>query len=85
MFGTLLTAMQEEMDNITVIATANDISQLPPELIRRFNEVFFVDLPTETERSDIFGIHLSKRDRKATEFDIPELVRVSDGYTCAEI
>lgn len=84
-FGTLLTAMQEEMDQITVIATANDISQLPPELIRRFNEVFFVDLPTDGERKDIFEIHLTKRGRKPDDFKMDDLIKKSEMYTGAEI
>jgi SpoVK/Ycf46/Vps4 family AAA+-type ATPase len=84
-FGTLLTGMQEGMKGITVVATANDISKLPPELIRRFNEVFFVDLPTDAERDEIFRIHLAKRKRDVKNFDIKALLKKSEGYTGAEI
>lgn len=84
-FGTLLTSMQEGMKDVTVVATANDISKLPPEFIRRFNEVFFVDLPTEEEREEIFRIHLKKRKRVPEKFDLKLLVKNSDNYTGAEI
>lgn len=84
-FGTLLTAMQEGMDNVTVIATANDISMLPPELIRRFNEVFFVDLPTDGEREEIFKIHLRKRKRNPEEFTLDKAVKATKNYTGSEI
>jgi len=62
-FGTFLTWMQEKTAPVFVIATANNISGLPPELLRkgRFDEVFFVDLPTHIERKDIFRLHLEKR------------------------
>ena len=62
-FGTFLTWMQEKTKPVFVIATANDISKLPPELLRkgRFDEVFFVDLPTKDERKKIFNVHLNKR------------------------
>ena len=62
-FATLNTWMQEKIKPVFVVATANDISQLPPELLRkgRFDEIFFVDLPVESERRDIFAIHLGKR------------------------
>ena len=64
-FGTLNTWMQEKTKPVFVVATANDISQLPPELLRkgRFDEIFFVDLPSEGERREIFEIHLRKRKR----------------------
>ncbi len=84
-FGTLLTAMQEGMENVTVIATANDISALPPELIRRFNEVFFVDLPSDDERQEIFNIHLKKRGRDPKKFKFPKLLKATRNYTGAEI
>jgi hypothetical protein len=86
-FGTLLTAMEERMKDVVVIATANDISSLPPELIRRFNETFFVDLPTASERREIFEIHLRKkgRDAKALGLDLDRLVRESNRYTGSEI
>ena len=84
-FGTLLTAMQEGLKDVIVVATANDISHLPAEFIRRFNEVFFVDLPSENERSEIFGIHLTKRKRDPKKFDMKQLLKYSEDYTGAEI
>jgi SpoVK/Ycf46/Vps4 family AAA+-type ATPase len=86
-FGTLLTAMQEGLEGVTVVATANDITMLPPEFIRRFNEVFFVDLPGPEERWEIFEIHLRKRGRDFKRFEEykEELLAASDDYTGAEI
>lgn len=86
-FGTLLTAMQDGMDGVTMIATANDITMLPPEFIRRFNEVFFVDLPGPDERWEIFDIHLRKRGRdiKSLEKSKKQLMQASEDYTGAEI
>jgi len=86
-FGTLLTSMQDGMEGVTIIATANDINQLPPEFIRRFNEVFFVDLPGPNERWDIFTIHLKKRGRNIETFEKHKkvLVAASKDYTGAEI
>lgn len=83
-FGTLLTAMEESLKNVIIVATANDISILPPELIRRFDEVFFADLPTEEEREDIFKIHLRKRGRNL-ELDWKALVEVTASFTGSEI
>ncbi len=87
MFGTMLTWMQEHTAAVFMIATANDIEALPPELLRkgRFDEIFFVDLPTDEARQRIFEIHLSRRNRKPNAFDMPRLVRASDGYSGAEI
>ena len=84
-FGTFLTWMQEKEADVIVLATANDISQIPPEFIRRFNEVFFVDLPSPDEREEIFKIHLRKRNRDPEQFDLDLLVKNSDNYTGAEI
>ncbi len=86
-FGTLLTAMEEGLKGVTFIATANDISALPPEFIRRFSEVFFVDLPGPDERKDIFRIHLRKNNRNPDDkvFSLAELVERSEDYTGAEI
>ena len=86
-FGTLLTAMQDGLEGVTIIATANDITMLPPEFIRRFNEVFFVDLPTDEERWDILGIHLSKRGRKLSTFlsNKEQFLEASKEFTGAEI
>jgi SpoVK/Ycf46/Vps4 family AAA+-type ATPase len=87
MFGTLLTWMQEHEDPVFVIATANDIEALPPELLRkgRFDEIFFVDLPTENVRKEIFAIHLKKRKRDPEHFDLEALARTSEGYSGSEI
>jgi AAA+ superfamily predicted ATPase len=86
-FGTLLTAMQEGMEGVVFIATANNIAALPPELLRRFNEIFFVDLPGSDERWDIFKIHLAKRKRDIKNFigAKKELLEASEGFTGAEI
>ena len=86
-FGTLLTWMQEKTKPVFVIATANDISKLPPELLRkgRFDEIFFVDLPAADEIQDIFGIHLRKRSRDPQGYDLKALAKKAEGYTGAEI
>lgn len=87
MFGSLLTWMQEHTEPVFLVATANDIEALPPELLRkgRFDEIFFVDLPKKTARKQIFSIHLKKRNRDPKEFDLPALADASDGYSGAEI
>jgi SpoVK/Ycf46/Vps4 family AAA+-type ATPase len=86
-FGTLLTWLSEKTASVFVIATANEISHLPPELLRkgRLDEIFFVDLPSETERAAIFGIHLKKRSRDPKKFDVNTLARLSEGFSGAEI
>jgi ATP-dependent 26S proteasome regulatory subunit len=84
-FGTLLTSMEEGLKGVTIIATANDISKLPPELIRRFNEVFFVDIPTNDERKEIFQIHLAKRKRDTKGLDMQKLSDATEKFTGAEI
>ncbi len=85
--GTFLTWLSEKTAPVFVVATANDISQLPAELLRkgRLDEIFFVDLPTTEERREIFGIHLSKRDRNPQAFDIQLLSECSNGFSGAEI
>jgi AAA+ superfamily predicted ATPase len=87
MFGTLLTWLQERLEPVFVVATANDIEALTPELLRkgRFDEIFFVDLPKRTVRREIFAIHLKKRKRDPQKFDLAELAEASDGYSGAEI
>jgi hypothetical protein len=87
MFGSLLTWMQEHTAPVFLVATANDIGALPPEMLRkgRFDEVFFVDLPDGDTRREIFAIHLTKRRRDPKQFDLEALVRASDGYSGAEI
>ncbi len=86
-FGTFLTWLSEKDKPVFVVATANDVSMLPPEMLRkgRFDEIFFVDLPAFTERREIFEIHLKKRRIDPASFDIDALARVSAGYSGAEI
>ena len=85
--STLLTWMAENDAPVFIVATSNDISELPPELVRkgRLDEVFFVDLPDSEIRKEIFRIHLEKRDISADGFDLAALADVSDGFTGAEI
>lgn len=87
MFGSLLTWMQEHEAPVFLVATANDIGALPPELLRkgRFDEIFFVDLPGEAARREIFEIHLRRRKREPEKFDLDALVEASEGYSGAEI
>ncbi|MBN1127192.1 MAG: AAA family ATPase [Sedimentisphaerales bacterium] len=87
MFGTLLTWMQEHADPVFVVATANDIAALPPELLRkgRFDEIFFIGLPQHDARRQIFEIHLRRRNRNPEAFDLEKLIECSDGYSGAEI
>ncbi|MEX2219419.1 MAG: AAA family ATPase [Phycisphaerales bacterium] len=87
MFGTLLTWMQEHSAPVFLAATANDIEALPPELLRkgRFDEIFFVDLPTGEAREAIFAIHLKRRGRDPAKFDLGALSHTSEGYSGAEI
>jgi SpoVK/Ycf46/Vps4 family AAA+-type ATPase len=85
--GSFLTWMAERSQNLLVVATANDISALPPELVRkgRFDEIFFVDLPTPMNRSDILRIHLSKRNLDPSQFGLPQLVAATEGFSGAEL
>jgi len=87
--GTLLTWMQERDPGrpVFIAATANSITSLPPELMRkgRLDEIFFVDLPDEAERAEILAIHLRKRRRDPDRFDIAEVARATDGFSGAEI
>ncbi|WP_426506290.1 AAA family ATPase [Dactylosporangium sp. McL0621] len=94
-FGTFLTWMQEKTGSVFVIATANDIERLPPELLRkgRFDEIFFVDLPSRAERASIWGVHLRRRlTRPAVQGALRpddallrELCGLTNGYSGAEI
>ena len=86
-FASFITWLQEKESAVFVIATANDVSLLPPELLRkgRFDEIFFVDLPKSTERSEIFRIHLEKNKRNPEDFDLPGLTQASQGYSGSEI
>jgi SpoVK/Ycf46/Vps4 family AAA+-type ATPase len=72
---------------VFIVATANDISQLPPELIRkgRFDEIFFVDFPHAQAREQIAAIHLRKRGHDPAAFDVPAFARLSEGFSGAEI
>ncbi len=85
--GTFLTWMQEKQHAVFVIATCNDISALPPELLRkgRFDEIFFVDLPTHAERRAIFEIHIARRARDPAHHDLAALAAATRGYSGAEI
>jgi len=87
LLATLLTWMAENTHQVFIVATANDISKLPPELMRkgRLDEIFFVDLPDHQSRQDIFEIHLTKRNQKPENFDLPLLADASDGFTGSEI
>ena len=86
-FGTFLTWLSEKTAPVFVVATANDISQLPPELLRkgRLDEIFFVDLPSDAEREEIFRIHLNRRKRPAEQFDTAALAAASQDCSGAEI
>ena len=86
-FGSFLTWMQEKKSPVFVMATANRVERLPGEFLRkgRFDEIFFVDLPTPEERQDIFGIHLTKRREEIARFDLEQLAKMSDGFSGAEI
>ncbi len=86
-FGSLLTWMQEKTSPVFVIGTANDISALPPEVLRkgRFDEIFFVDLPIPQERREIFAIHLARRGRDPLDHDLNQLALASEGFSGAEI
>lgn len=86
-FGTFLQWMNDKTAPVFVFATANDITALPPEFLRkgRFDELFFVDLPTKAEREEIFSVHIKKRGRSPEQVDIAGLAEATDGFTGAEI
>jgi len=86
-FGTFLTWLQEKEKPVFVVATANDVSNLPPEMLRkgRFDEIFFVDLPNKSELREIIKIHITKTDRNPQDFNLVSLVESSSGFTGAEI
>lgn len=85
--GTLLTWMAERKRPVFLVATANDVTSLPPELLRkgRFDEIFFVDLPDIATRRDIFQIQFQKRRLQAADFEVHSLAEASDGFSGAEI
>jgi ATP-dependent 26S proteasome regulatory subunit len=86
-FGTFLTWLSEKTAPVFVVATANDVSQLPPELLRkgRLDEIFYVDLPSPEERTEVFRIHLAKRGRDPEQFDLDALAEASREFSGAEI
>ena len=87
LFGTFLTWLEDRAAPVFVVATANDIQRLPPEFTRkgRFDEIFFVDLPGESERASIFNLHIARRGRNPAGFDLAALAEVAKGYSGAEI
>jgi len=86
-FGRLLGWLQDRTAPVFVVTTSNNIAELPPELTRkgRFDEIFFVDLPSAEDRKEIFAVHLRKRKRDPAAFDLDRLAAGSDGFTGAEI
>ena len=86
-FSTILTWMQEKTKPVFVVATANNINQLPPELLRkgRFDEILFVDLPTSEERKNIFKIHLAKKNQNPSMFPLEMFSSKTEGFNGAEI
>jgi ATPase family associated with various cellular activities (AAA) len=87
LFGSFLTWLQEKQANVFVVATANDLSSLPPELLRkgRFDEVFFVDLPDPAERATILRIHLRLRKQDPAQFAVDRIAEAAEGFSGAEL
>jgi ATP-dependent 26S proteasome regulatory subunit len=87
LLATLLTWMQDRESGVFLAATSNNITALPPEMLRkgRFDEIFFVDLPTVEVRAALFSLHLKKRARDPASFDLPKLASASEGFSGAEI
>ncbi len=86
-FGTFLSWLQEKKHPVFVVATANDISAIPPELLRkgRFDEIFFVDLPDDAARRSILAVHLARRKQNPNDFDLAALATVSEGFSGSEL
>jgi hypothetical protein len=86
-FGSFISWMQEKRSPVFIVATANDVSQLPPEMLRkgRWDELFFVDLPTREEREAIWQIQIAKFNRDAPSFDIRQLAKATEAFTGSEI
>ena len=87
LLGTFLRWLQDRGPGVFVVATCNEVDQLPPEMLRkgRFDEVFFVDLPEEPEREAIFRTHLARRHRDPAAFDVAGLAAAAEGFSGAEI
>ena len=89
LFGYFLTWMQENTKPVFVLATANDVSEsaLPPELLRkgRFDEIFYVDFPNQSERAEILEVHLRKRKKDGSRIDVQQLARKTDGFSGADL
>lgn len=87
LFGQFLTWMQEKENTVFIVATANDISKIPPEFLRkgRFDELFYVDFPNDEERRRIIEIHLKKRKKWNRDLDIISLVKLTNGYNGADL
>ena len=87
LFGYFLTWMQEKTKPVFVLTTANDVSALPPELLRkgRFDEIFYVDFPDENERAAILEVHLKKRKKNGPRVDVKQLARKTDGFSGADL
>ena len=87
LFGSFLTWLAEKRADVFVVATANDLSALPPELLRkgRFDEIFFVDLPDAAEREAVLRIHLALRRQDPETFDLRRVAAAADGFSGAEI
>jgi SpoVK/Ycf46/Vps4 family AAA+-type ATPase len=87
LLATLLTWMQDREGGVFLAATSNNITALPPEMLRkgRFDEIFFVDLPAADARQALFALHLAKRRRDAATFDLAVLSTASEGFSGAEI
>lgn len=85
--GSFLSWMQDRAGDVFVVATANEVTRLPPELLRkgRFDEIFFVDLPDELTRAELFGIHLQKRRQDPGKFHLPTLSQATLGFSGSEI
>ncbi len=85
--GTFLSWMQERKGDVFVFATSNDVSKLPPEFLRkgRFDEIFFIDLPDEGAKQQMFEIHLTRRGQDPEQFDTWKLAETADGFSGAEI
>jgi AAA+ superfamily predicted ATPase len=87
LFASFLTWLQEKKEGVFVVGAANDLTKMPPELLRkgRFDEIFFVDLPSSEERVNILGIHLRMRKQDPAQFDVAALAEATEGFSGAEI